>query len=374
MLLLAFSSLDFVGAPTAWLWIVAILIGEWGQFLAILCLLLFALNLWCRGRMAFVAAVLSLAAATVFLTPAIRAAIIARSLPARFDAAFAEARIAPASSIPFSWLRLFFGTRLPPVEVTEYTYGQDGTKQLKLDLYQLHGPGALRPLVIVIHGGSWKGGDKSQLEPFTRNLAAGGYAVASLNYRHAPKNRFPAAVDDVFTALEFLKMHATELQLDPTRVVLMGRSAGGQIALSAAYAGRDTRIRGVIAFYAPTDLVFGYEKPSRRGVLDSRKLLEDYLGGSPAKIPGVYAAASPLRSVSPATPPTLLIQGALDPIVSPHHSELLQQALDNARRPNLYLVLPWGTHGFDANLNGPSGQLSSYLSEKFLAAVCARQE
>ncbi|MBA2743040.1 MAG: alpha/beta hydrolase [Chthoniobacterales bacterium] len=366
--------MDFVSAPTAWLWIAAILVGEWGHFFAILCLLLFALSVWCGGRMPIVAAVLSFAAAIAFLTPAVRAAIIARSLQVRFDAAFAEAHLPTVAASPFSWRRLFCGTRLPPVDVTEYTYAPDGTKQLKLDVYQPHGRGVARPLVVIIHGGSWKGGDKSQLEPFTRYLAACGYAVASMNYRHAPKNRFPAAVDDVFSALEFLKMHATELQLDMTRVVLVGRSAGGQIALSAAYARRDPVICGVIAFYAPTDLVFGYEKPSRRGVLDSRRLLEDYLGGSPAQNPEVYAAASPLRSVRPATPPTLLIQGALDPIVSPHHSELLQQALNNAQRPHLYLVLPWATHGFDANLSGPSGQLSSYLSEKFLAAVCARHE
>jgi acetyl esterase/lipase len=324
--------------------------------------------------MAIGAAVLFFAATTLFLTPAIRAAIVARSLPARFDAAFAQAHVPLAAGTPFSWRRLFFGTRIPPVDVTEYAYAVDGTKQLKLDLYRPRERGGARPLVIIIHGGSWKGGDKSQLEPFTRYLSARGYAVASMNYRHAPKNQFPAAVDDVFSALGFLKMRAMDLQLDTTRVVLLGRSAGGQIALSAGYAARDPAIRGVIAFYAPTDLVFGYEKPSRRGVLDSRKLLEDYLSGSPEQNHAAYVAASPLHSVSIATPPTLLIQGALDPIVFPRHSELLEQALGDAHILHYYLRIPWATHGFDANVDGPSGQLSSYLSERFLAAVCARQD
>ena len=117
--------------------------------------------------------------------------------------------------------------------------------------------------------------------------------------------------------------------------------------------------------------MLGYEKPSRRGVLDSKRVLEDYLGGAPDERAEAYAAASPVAHVNETTPSTLLIHGELDPIVWPIHSEALAARLQRAQRPHLYLSLPWATHGCDANLSGPSGQLSAFAMERFLAAVFA---
>ncbi len=317
--------------------------------------------------------VLLTTAAILYLWPAIGAGSIATSLPSRCTAAFGRLE-APAQRAPFSWWRLL-GGRNPDAAVTEHVYATVGTKQLKLDLYQsAKRDGGPRPLILVIHGGSWNGGNRKQLPAINRYLANKGYAVASIDYRHAPKWRFPAAVDDVFRALEFLQANATELQIDATKVVLIARSAGGQIALSAAYAQRNDSIAGVIAFYAPTDLVLGYQKPSRRAVLDSKTVLEDYLGGTPAQKPDLYAAASPAANVTSAAPPTLLVHGGLDPIVWPIHSQLLDERLQLARRPHLLLRLPWATHGCDANVKGPSGQLSMYAIDRFLANVLPRRQ
>ena len=102
-------------------------------------------------------------------------------------------------------------------------------------------------------------------------------------------------------------------------------------------------------------------------MLDSRKVLEDYLGGTPAQKPEVYAAASPSNFVNATTPPTLLIHGRLDPIVWPEQSERLAARLKENGRPYFHLYLPWATHGCDANLHGPSGQLSLYAIDRFLA-------
>jgi acetyl esterase/lipase len=261
------------------------------------------------------------------------------------------------------------GARTAEVDVTEHVYATDGTKQLKLDLYRAHAGDPARPLILIIHGGSWKGGNRKQLPALNHYLAQEGYAVASIDYRHAPKSQFPAAVDDVFRALEFLETNAAALRIDAKKVVVLGRSAGGQIALSAAYAQRSHSICGVVALYAPTDLMLGYEKPSRPAVLDSKSVLEAYLGGTPAQKPDLYAAASPVTNVRSNTPPTLLVQGALDPIVWPIHSELLDTQLEAAGRPHLLLRLPWATHGLDANLSGPSGQLSTYAIDRFVANV-----
>lgn len=365
------SLLVLVTAPTAWLWIVSILAGEWGHVAAFGSLMLGAIAWGLPGRVRVATTVLLAAAAILYLWPAIQAASIARSLPSRCTATFGQLG-APVQRAPFRWLHLL-GESNPETAVTEHVYATAGTKQLKLDLYRSSKcDDAPRPLILVIHGGSWNGGNRKQLPAVNHHLANNGYAVASIDYRHAPKWRFPAAVDDVFRALKFLRANAAPLQIDASKVVLIGRSAGGQIALSAAYAQRDSSIEGVVAFYAPTDLVLGYEKPSRRAVLDSKTVLEDYLGGTPAQKPDVYAAASPASNVNSTTPSTLLIHGSLDPIVWPIHSERLDERLQLARRSHLLLRLPWATHGCDANLSGPSGQLSTYAIDRFLANVLPR--
>jgi acetyl esterase/lipase len=373
--LLGASSLVFFVAPTAWLWIVAILAAEWGHYGAVICLLLIVVALRTHARFRIAVAIISACAAMFFLVPLGRAVAIGRTLPQICTAAFGDsgAQRDGGRKVPLSVLDLFRDVSRGAVDVTEHVYAQNGSKQLKLDLYRARNRSAPAPLILVIHGGSWNGGSKQQLPAINRYLASEGFVVASINYRHAPKSPFPAAVDDIFRALDFLKGRAAEFGIDPARAVLIGRSAGGQLAVSAAYAGRDPSIRGVVSFYGPTDLVLGYEKPSAPGVLDSRRVLRDYLAGTPAEKPDAYAAASPLNFVGPATPPTLLIHGALDGMVWVKHSELLTARLDFAERPHLFLRLPWATHGCEANLSGPSGQLSLYAIDRFLAAVVGAQ-
>ncbi len=370
LLLFLCSLLVVFSAPTTSLWILAIVLAEWGHFFALVVLILAAIS-WKQGRLGVIAAVIALAAAFLCLLPSLRAVGIARTLPARCTAAFGEATNPKGRAVPLSLIDLFRGLPTDGVEVTEHVYATDGTKQLKLSLYQTKENAGPQPIVIVVHGGGWYRGNKEQLPAIDRHLAREHYAVASINYRHAPKFTSPAAVEDVFRAIAFLQANAARWQLDPTRIVLIGRSAGGQIALSAAYAGREPAIRGVVGFYSPSDLVRGYEMPSRRWVLDSGKVLRDYLGGSPNEKSEAYVAASPINFVNAATPPTLLIHGQLDPIVWPNQSERLAARLQQAGRPHLYLALPWATHGCEANLSGPSGQLSLYAVDRFLAAVFA---
>ena len=368
VLLFLASLLVFVSAPTGWLWIVAIIMSEWGHYatLACACIIVLAFG---AGRIGLTTTLLAAVTGLICISPAVRAAAIARTLPTRSAEAFGTVS---RPEKPFDWTVLFRGQRLPAATVTEHEYAKPDRKSLSLDLYRLTATAEPQPLIIMIHGGSWNGGSKSRLPAMNRWLATQRYTVASINYRHAPKWRYPAPVDDVFLAIDFLRANAQQLRIDPARIVLIGRSAGGQIALSAAYSGRDAAIRGAVGLYAPTDLVLGYEKPSRPWVLDSEKALEEYLGGSPSEQPDAYLAASPLRHVSASTPPTLLIHGELDPIVWPVHSELLSARLQESGRRSLYLSLPWATHGCDANISGPSGQLSLYAIRRFLEAVFGR--
>ena len=360
------SLLMLFPAPTDWLMAAAVVSGEWGHFSALVSLVLAAVTLR-RGTAGKIVAVLALISAALFLTPLIRAMKIVRVLPARCDAAFASHAETTAS--PFRLPQLFRGVSTDDVQVRELVYAKNGKKDLKLDLYQPATRATSRPLLITIHGGAWSRGNRRQLPAINYALTRRGYDVVAIDYRHTPKWQFPAAIDDTFRAIDYLKTNAADLQLDVSRIVLLGRSAGGQIALFAAYAGKEPAIRGVIAFYAPADLVLGYDNPSAPGVLDSKRVLENYLGGTPAEKPTEYRAASPLNQVGAGTPPTLLIHGQLDSVVWPVHSQLLAERLTQARVPHLYLSLPWATHVCEVNLNGPSGQLSLYAIDRFLAAV-----
>ena len=355
------SLLVFFPAPTPWLAVVAIVIAEWGYYFALLAIGI-AVVAWKRGSFGKLTAIFALLAALLSISPTLRAFQIAKTLPARCDQAFGKSTY---NEKPFGFLSLFRPPSFPDVAITTHVYHEE----LELDLYQSKNASTPQPLIVMIHGGSWKGGSKAEVSDFNRYLAHENYAVAAIGYRHAPKWQFPEPVDDVFRAIDFLKTRAVELHLDATRIVLIGRSAGGQVALSSAYAGRDPAIRGVIAFYPPTDLVFGYDHPSPRWVIDSGKILREYLGGTLAEKREQYFAASPINFVGTSTPPTLLIHGGLDTLVGHVHSEMLEARLEQARVPHFYLSLGWATHGCDANLHGPSGQLSSYCVNRFLGAV-----
>ncbi|HET7898670.1 MAG TPA: prolyl oligopeptidase family serine peptidase, partial [Flavisolibacter sp.] len=148
-----------------------------------------------------------------------------------------------------------------------------------------------------------------------------------------------------------------------------GRSAGAQVALSAAYTMHHPSIKAVINFYGPTDMVWGYENPTSKLVLDSRKIMEDYLGGTLTQVPDQYAHSSATETVSTQTPPTLMIYAENDPLVSPRHGTRLSRKVHPYNIPHFELYLPWATHGFDYTLNGPGGQLSTWTVKQFLHVI-----
>ena len=368
-----FSLLAIFKAPAILFWIPAILATEWGHFFALGCLVLlpFCHRATRAGR---VSSCLLMFSAILFLTPVLRASWVALRLPTSFAATFGsesprKTPDAPARKIPLSATDLFRGVRSPAIRLSSYEYLSSNGDPLALDLYEPVQTDAPLSCVVIIHGGSWKGGNREEIADLNRYLAARGYAVAAIDYHLAPRWTFPVARQDVFAAIRFLKAHAQAFHLDPGKFVLLGRSAGGQIALSAAYAREDPAIRGVVVFYTPNDLVWGYANPSNPLIMNSCKVIEDYLGGPPGRVPGVYEGSSPLRFVDIGTPPTLMIHGGRDELVSPLHEERLSRRLGEFHRPFYYLRLPWATHGCDANFSGPSGQLSTYVIERFLVAI-----
>jgi acetyl esterase/lipase len=244
-------------------------------------------------------------------------------------------------------------------------------RPLALDLYAPLRAGP-HPVIVVIHGGGWRAGDRGEAVPLNLYLAARGYAVAAIDYRLAPAAPYPTALDDVRTAVAYLAAHAAEYALDPARVVLLGRSAGGHLALLAGHT-RDAgtlggaRIVGIVAYYAPMDLAALAHVPRDHVVLDLRQLTRDFVGADADAEPARFAAASPSTFADTPVPPTLLIHGARDEIVPVAQSRSLAARLTAAGNPIAYLETPWSAHGFDAAFQGLGSQLVLYEQDRFLA-------
>jgi acetyl esterase/lipase len=375
-LFLGLASLSTVTAPTTLLWKASVAATEWGYWLAIAAVLPLVptRNQTKIGKMG---AVLSLGAIALFLVPVVRASQMNRELPAAFDERFGTERRTRAHSSedprpdPLVIPELLRPLSLPAVRFEERTFGTDQGEKLTLDIYRPayeHGP---LPGLIVVHGGGWQNSSNAEFVALNAYLAGRDLVVASINYRYSPKWPFPAGRDDVLAALAYVKVYGPQFGLDPSKLALLGRSSGGQLALLAGYTAGDPSIKGVISIYGSTDSQYGYEHPAPTGLFDTRGALDKYLGGSPAKSSDNYFAASPINFVTASSPPTLLIHGMRDGIVSPNESARLEEKLQQAGVKHLFIKLPWATHGCDRSFGGPCGQIATYSVERFLDSVMA---
>ena len=340
LLLLWLASQRLYAWPLPFAWEIGIGATEWAHWLCLIAVLLTGVGaLYSRT-----AAALAVIAGAIAFSPLLGAALTHQG---------------------FSFVALFRGlTRARPATQT-IVYAN----QQSMDIYQpVNPPTTGAPVVIVIHGGSWARGSRLDFAAFNGYLQDCGYFVATLDYRLAPAHPYPAAMEDLDAAYDYLKTHAAEMHLDMSRVCWLGRSAGAHLALLEAYRQKEPA-RGVIAFYPPTYLTWSYEHPSNPRVLDSAAAIRDFLGGSPEQKPLEYTESSPLLNATPHSPPTLLMHGGHDDLVYLEQSHRLQRRLDDLKVSNQLLIIPWANHGFDINLSGPSGQLSSLAVVKFLEQV-----
>ena len=364
------SLLSFCRAPEYHLWLLAVGVTEFPLVFAGITTLITISGIWVQ-KYQLAGTILGLVTIAVFLSPIVRALWIANDIKQNMATAL---NTGPNNKLqPFN-LKKLVGWSTDPnqfltaVSYHTLTYVQYPDTSMDLDYYSSRITGN-KPCVIVVHGGSWAGGDSKQLPELNSYLAAKGYNIAAINYRLAPKYQTPAPVQDIQAAIAYLKLHADELHIDTTKFVLLGRSAGAQIALLAAYTMHEPGLKGVIDFYGPADMVWGYSKPSNPLIMNSRKVMEEYVGGTYKQVPQKYFASSPLEFVSRLSVPTLIIHGSNDVLVSPEHSRRLNLKLQQNGIKHYLVKLPWATHGFDYNLNGPGGQLSTYAVETFLNTI-----
>ncbi len=237
---------------------------------------------------------------------------------------------------------------------------------LNLDIYRPPLVGQY-PALVVLYGGGWQNGSPSLNPGFSRYMAARGYTVFAIDYRHAPRYQFPTQLHDVRAALSFIQQHAVEYETDPTRLALLGRSAGGHLAMLAAYQPDALPVRAVVSYYGPFNLTQGYREPPNPDPLNVRAVLEAFLGGSPDEVPEQYAKASPVSYVTRPLPPTLLVHGSRDHIVEVRFAKAMYRRLRAVGSTSILLEIPWAEHAFDAIFQGPSNQLALYYTERFLA-------
>jgi alpha-L-fucosidase 2 len=248
-----------------------------------------------------------------------------------------------------SLLLLAAGTAVAaPALQTDIEYGQAGGESLRLDAGVPEGPGPF-PAVILVHGGAWNAGDKSggpskgYMAPMQEPLTRGGFAWFSINYRLAPKHRYPADVEDVETAIRWVKAHAAEYRVDPRRIALSGESAGAHlIAMAVVRATEATRVAAVVPFYGPFNLL-GRAQPGRPLAPNMVDLFG--LKVMDAQAERMLHDASPVYFVKPGLPPFLLVHGTADSKVPYRQSTDLQAALRKAGVPCELLAVGGGDHG-----------------------------
>ena len=251
-------------------------------------------------------------------------------------------------------------------------------EKLELDVWSTGQPktGPLRPAVVFLHGGGWVVGNRSARSDWNRWLNQLGYEVFDVEYRMPPPVRWQDEVGDVKAAVGWVAARAADYHVDPTRISIMGESAGGNLALLAAYsmghpqlpASTDVvpvKIRSVISLYGPTEMTELYRTSVTRDfVQDSSK---KYLGGTPEEFPDRYRAVSPLYHINAQTPPTISFHGTSDNVVPVDQTRtLLDQALSKAGVAHETYILPGHAHGFDINFGSFGAQIARAKIQDFL--------
>lgn len=238
---------------------------------------------------------------------------------------------------------------------TDIVYGTGGGEELMLDVATPKGLDHAVPAIVVIHGGGWAGGKRTDMASFAKEAAAHGYVGATISYRLAPKHRSPAQIEDVKCAVRDLRAHADELKINPKKIGAMGLSAGAHLAMilgtmdpadglegEGGNTDQSSKVQAVVSFVGPVNLVGEYPEVSQR-------ILENFLGGKPADKKDEARRASPLTYVNKGDAPMLLFFGTKDPLVPYDQAFQMTTALTNAGIPSRVEMLVGASHGWGGN-------------------------
>jgi acetyl esterase/lipase len=270
--------------------------------------------------------------------------IIRRVLPLLFLAATARAQD------PFSWL-----------VSANVTYNVASGQELKLDVYRPRDVAAPVPVAMYIHGGGWVAGSKESQVLWTTPFLQMGMAVVNVEYRLAKVAEAPAAVEDCRCALRWIIRNADRYKFDVNRIVVVGGSAGGHLALMTGmvdrkagfdrscpapenirWTGSDTtepKVAAIVNFFGITDVADMLEDGA-----NPRSYAIEWVGNR-QNVARIAAQVSPLTYVRAGLPPILTIHGDADTLVPVAHARRLHEALQKAGANSELLILPGAGHG-----------------------------
>jgi len=233
----------------------------------------------------------------------------------------------------------------------EIVIGKGGDQDLHAEFAYPNNSTKPLPAIIYVHGGGWaRGGYKGA--PLVR-MAVDGYFAASIEYRFSNVAKWPAQLEDCKLAVRWLRANAAKYNVDPDRIGVFGASAGGHLVDCLAtmdepkyegtggYPGVSSAVQAVVDFYGPTD----FTRPEIYSPA-ALKLTEGLFGVPCATNPALWKSGSPLYSVKPGTPPTLLVHGEEDHLVPPAQSTEYADALEKARVPHQVLMVRNAGHDF----------------------------
>jgi acetyl esterase/lipase len=252
---------------------------------------------------------------------------------------------------------------IPEKTEMNVAYGSDPAQ--KMDIYLPKDRStANTKVIILIHGGGWTQGDKADFTAYvdTMKKRMPGWAIFNINYRLATgaANFFPTQENDVKAAIDFIYGKRNEYLISD-KYVLLGASAGGHLALLHAYKNTTpVRIKAVVDFFGPTDMADMYNNPPNPLV---PLLMFQVTGGTPATHAAVYAQATPINYVTAQSPPTIILHGGVDIVVSFTQSVALRNKLNTFAVVNQYVLYPTENHGWTgANLTDSFDKITAFLN------------
>ena len=238
-------------------------------------------------------------------------------------------------------------------EIKNIEYKNINGKSLQLDIYKPKNINSAAPLLVFIHGGGWKGGNRADYLVYLLAYSRRGYITATVSYRLLKDSPYPGCVEDIKDAVNWFFENGDTYGYDPDRIALIGGSAGAHLAMLAAYGwgnsennddstkseGAGHKIKAIVDIYGPYDLTTEYAR--------NQPLVTSFIAHSYEDAPDLYREASPKQYIAKNDPPTLILQGTSDNLVPVSQSDNLKAHLDSLGVPCVYYRLPFWPHAMD---------------------------